>query len=332
MLDPVERARNGACQASIADYAVIGDCRSAALVSRFGSIDWLCLPLFSSPSLFGAILDTERGGRFRISPVLPSTVKRRYRPGSNVLDTTFTTAHGTVRLTDVMTVPFGGELQPMREVLRCIEGIDGRVAVDVEIDVRPDYGRVSARLEARGKGAWVWTWGNQWLHLRADAPLVVQDSRLVASHVVEAGEKRWMSLTYAQGDTGVIAGLGSHAQTRLDQTTRWWEAWTRRARYEGPDRDAVIRSALTLKLLTHCTSGAVVAAVTTSLPEALGADRNWDYRYCWLRDAALTMRAFTELGYFDEARAFFDWMLHATRLTWPELQVLYNVFGENRLP
>jgi GH15 family glucan-1,4-alpha-glucosidase len=332
MPDPAERARNGACPAAIADYAVIGDCRSAALVSRSGSIEWLCLPLYSSPSLFGAILDAERGGRFRIGPALPSTVTRQYRPGTNVLETTFATTDGTVRIVDAMTIPFGRTLQPMREVLRCIEGIEGSVAVEVEIDVQPDYGRLSPRLEARGSRAWVWTWGNEWLHLLTDAPLIAQGARLVARLVVEAGEKRWMSLAYAQGDTGVVVGLGAHAQSRLDQTTRWWEGWSRHAQYEGPYRDVVIRSALTLKLLTHCTSGAVIAAPTTSLPEAIGGDRNWDYRYCWLRDAALTMRAFTALGYFGEARGFFDWMLHATRLTWPELQVLYDVYGRTHLP
>jgi GH15 family glucan-1,4-alpha-glucosidase len=330
MLEPQHR-RTGTCPAAIADYAVIGDCRSAALVSRYGSIDWLCLPLFSSPSLFGAILDEERGGRFSVSPVSPCTTARRYLPGTNVLQTTFRTADGAVRVTDAMVLPSSECAQPLREILRCIEGVEGRVALRIEIDVRPDYGRRAAHLAVRGGRSWAWTWGNEWLHLRADVDVIADGATLRGEFVVEAGGKRWLSLCYAQGDTGIIAGLGVHAEERLHATTRWWIAWRSRTRYEGAHRDEVIRSALTLKLLTHCTSGAVVAAVSTSLPEALGGERNWDYRYCWLRDAALTMRAFTSLGHVDEARAFFDWMLHATRQTWPRLQVLYDVYGRTRL-
>jgi GH15 family glucan-1,4-alpha-glucosidase len=148
---------------------------------------------------------------------------------------------------------------------------------------------------------------------------------------VRAGDRICCSLAYTKADIGVIAPLGAAAEQRLEDTVKWWQSWSRQARYAGPYRDAVVRSALALKLLTYALSGAVVAAPSTSLPESLGADRNWDYRYCWLRDAALTMRAFIGLGYLDEARAFFDWMLHATRLTWPELRVLYDVYGRTEL-
>jgi GH15 family glucan-1,4-alpha-glucosidase len=321
-----------ACAAAIGDYALVGDCRSAALISRQGSLDWLCLPHFASPSLFGAILDDERGGRFRICPRTPAQSTRRYWPDTNVLESTFRTRDGVVRLVDVMTIPEGPTLQPMREVLRLVEGIEGTVPMRVEIELRPDYGRGAARLERRAKTSWAYIWGRECAFIEADVTLERDGIRLIGERTVAAGQRLWCSLAYTDGDIGVLPPLGDAAQDRLDSTARWWQAWSARSRYVGPYRDYVSRSALALKLMTHALSGAVIAAPTTSLPEAIGADRNWDYRYCWLRDAALTMRALTGLGYLEEARAFFNWMLHATRLTWPRLQVLYDVYGRTDLP
>jgi len=329
-----------ACTTPIGDYAIIGDCRSAALVSRAGSIDWLCLPNFSSPSLFGALLsqpdrpsgsDGARGGRFRIGPAVPAHATRRYLPDSNVLETTFRNRDGAVRVVDLLPIPDERQLYPMREVLRLVEGVDGSIPVEFEIDPRPDYGRVSPALQARGPKRWSWMWGHECLHVSSDVALRPRDTRLVGELVVSAGDRLWCSLGYAKADIGVLVPLGDDAQQRLDDTLRWWRTWASRARYGGPYRDHVVRSALTLKALTFALSGAVVAAPSTSLPEWIGGDRNWDYRYCWLRDAALTMRAFVGLGYLDEARAFLDWMLHATRLTWPELQVMYDVYGRTDL-
>jgi GH15 family glucan-1,4-alpha-glucosidase len=157
------------------------------------------------------------------------------------------------------------------------------------------------------------------------------EAAIIGQVRIKAGERVYFSLAYAKGDIGVIAPLGEHAQTRLESTMQWWRNWASRCTYEGPYREAVQRSAITLKLMTFALSGAVVAAPTTSLPEAIGADRNWDYRYCWLRDAALTMRAFTGLGYQDEAGSFLQWLLHATRLTWPKLQIMYDVYGRTNL-
>jgi GH15 family glucan-1,4-alpha-glucosidase len=323
-------APHAECTQSIGDYGVIGDCRCAALVSKDGSIDWLCLPRFSSPALFGALLDSEHGGRYRIRPTVPFEVSRRYLPLTNVLETTWRTAHGTVRLLDSMPLPSDADLEPMRAVLRRLEGIEGEVPVRLEIHPRPDYGRRRAVLEPRARGAWAWTWGSEWLQLDADFPLREFASGVVGECVVTAGQQLWASLAYSQGVPGIVHATGS-AQQRLERTISWWQQWASRAKYEGPHRDAVIRGALTLKLLAYAPSGAVVAAPTASLPEAVGADRNWDYRYCWLRDAAFTMRAFTGLGYLDEARAFLDWMLHATRLTWPRLNVLYDEYGRTEL-
>jgi GH15 family glucan-1,4-alpha-glucosidase len=318
----------------IGDYAIIGDCRTAALISRAGSIDWLCLPHFSGPSVFAALLDQERGGRFAIAPAQEFRPSRRYVPGTPVLETTFRTASGTVRLTDLM--PLGdvaAGLAPTREILRVVEGLDGDVILDVRFEPRPDYGREKARVRSRGALGWSCAWGDELLLLTSEASLeAASNGTAVIGHVrVRAGETLCFSLAYTKGDIGVVAPLGEHAQARLQATLEWWRSWTSGCAYQGPYEEAVQRSAITLKLMTFALSGAVVAAPTASLPEAIGADRNWDYRYCWLRDAALTMRAFTGLGYQDEAASFLQWLLHATRLTWPKLQIMYDIYGRTNL-
>jgi GH15 family glucan-1,4-alpha-glucosidase len=312
---------------AIADYAAIGDCRTAALISRDGSIEWLCLPYFSSPSIFGRILDRARGGGFSVSLSNQRSTSRRYVEDTNVLETTLHAEDGAVRLTDCMPLPQGVDLEPMREVLRRVECVAGEVRARIEISPKPDYSRRDARLERRGAGGWAWSWGNECLQLASDCELKAEGDSLVGEITLRGGQQQWLSLVYARGDIGVHVPLGDAANDRLESTLRWWRDWSGRARYDGPYRQEVLRSALVLKLLTYCLSGAVVAAPSTSLPEALGADRNWDYRYCWLRDAALTMRALTRLGYFAEARSFLDWLLHATRLTFPRLRVLYDVYG-----
>jgi GH15 family glucan-1,4-alpha-glucosidase len=318
----------------IGDYAIIGDCRAAALVSSAGSIDWLCLPHFSGPSVFAALLDRERGGLFSITPAGAFTASRGYLHGTAVLATTFETASGRARLIDLMpVVETASALRPMREVLRILEGVDGEVTLEARFAPRPNYARSRPRIRSRRALGWACLWGDELLLLQAEARLDLEpDVVAVAGQVsVRAGERIWFSLAYAKGDIGVIPPLGTHALERLDSTVRWWTAWTARCAYRGAYRAAVERSAITLKLLTFALSGAVVAAPTTSLPEAVGGDRNWDYRYCWLRDAALTMRAFTGLGYREEADAFLRWLLHATRLTWPKLQIMYDVYGRTNL-
>ncbi|HKQ14121.1 MAG TPA: glycoside hydrolase family 15 protein [Steroidobacteraceae bacterium] len=310
----------------IADYAAIGDGRTVALVSRAGAIEWLCLPHFSAPSVFAAMLDRSSGGVFAIAPELPHTSTRRYVDATNVLETTYRTATGSVRITDFMPMPANARrLEPMREVLRLVEGIEGSVTVRVIVDPRPNYGRSQPRLRPGASGC-TWSWGNELLTLKTDAPLPF--SRVTIS----AGSKYSFSLCYTKGDIGVSAPLGAASEQRLATTLAWWSQWTGCCSYDGPYRDVVIRSALALKLMTYSLSGGVIAAPTTSLPETLGSNRNWDYRYCWLRDAALTMRAFTGLGFMDEARAFFAWLVHTTRLTWPRLQVLYDVHGRTHVP
>jgi GH15 family glucan-1,4-alpha-glucosidase len=332
--DAPAAARREAAGPTIGDYAIIGDCRTAALVSREGSIDWLCLPHFSGPSVFAAMLDRECGGHLSIAPEAPFRARRRYLGATPVLETTFETAEGTARLVDAMPVATDpGGIRPMRELLRVVEGVAGEVALEIRFAPRPDYARAVPRLRPRGKLGWACTWKDELFLLHAEAPLeLAPDGRAVMGRIrVKPGNKVAFSLSYAKADIGVAALLGRYAQERLRATVAWWEDWSSRCAYDGPHRDAVVRSAITLKLMTFALSGAVVAAPTASLPEAIGGGRNWDYRYCWIRDAALTMRAFTGLGYREEAASFLQWLLHATRLTWPELQVMYDVYGRTDL-
>lgn len=316
---------------AIADYALIGDCRTAALVSRDGSVDWLCLPSFPGPSVFARLLD-PRGGRFSIRPADPFTTARRYLDGTAVLETTFTTASGTARVIDCLPVIDGiGSLQPMREVLRLVEGVRGTVAFAVVAEPRPDYGRVEPRLRRQGRLGWFCAWGHEVLHIGAEAELWQDGTALRGRFAVDAGMQRAFSLSYSSGELAVVPPLGAHARERLTDTLDWWRTWSARVVYTGRHRAAVVRSAITLKLLTFAPSGAIVAAPTTSLPETLGGGRNWDYRYCWLRDAGLTMGALVGLGIHEDARAFLEWMLHATRLTQPRLRIMYDIYGRSGL-
>jgi GH15 family glucan-1,4-alpha-glucosidase len=322
---------------AIDDYAIIGDCRSAALVSRWGSIEWLCWPRFDSPSVFAAMLDRERGGCFTVRPTGEFLVSRRYVESTCVLETTFRTPTGVLVLTDLMPVASAAdtrqELLPEREILRRVTCTEGSVTVEVTCDPRPDYARVIPRLRSRGAlGIWYEHLGRA-LVLRCDFPVDLADDRaaLNARTTMRAGEVHYVSLIAAIGEPAVLPPLGAHAEFRVQRTIDWWQAWAARCTYDGPYRDAVLRSALTLKLMEYAPSGAVVAAPTTSLPEAIGGVRNWDYRYCWLRDSSLTLQALFDLGYRDEAEAFLHWLLHTTSRSLPELQVLYDVYGETRL-
>ncbi len=327
----VPSSRSG--QPPIEDYAVIGDCRTAALISREGSIDWLCLPDFSSSAIFGGILDWGAGGRFLVRPRDEFTVKRRYlEKATPALETIFETPRGAVRVIDVVPIVDGvATLQPMREILRIIEGLSGELVLNIRFDPRPDYGRARPRIKNHGRLGWCYSWSNELLTLRSDCDLTRTEDVLQAAVRVRAGERIRMSLSYVRGDIGVLPLLGREADERLACTLKWWQGWADRCSYHGAYKEAVFRSAVTLKLLTCSLSGAIVAAPTTSLPEAIGGKRNWDYRYCWLRDAGLTMQAFVGLGLLDEGRSFLNWLLHATRLTWPELQVVYDLYGRTNL-
>ncbi len=319
----------------IADYALIGDTRSAALISSHGSIDWLCWPRFDAGSLFARILDAQGGGFFAIHPAVPYTTKRRYLDASNVLETTFTTDSGAVRLLDLMPVLREEEkarhLSPFRQLLRRVEGLGGEVPVVATYVPRPNYGRDVPRLTGSGERIH-FTDGPNVYQLRSDAPLENRGDSAVAQMLLRTGERRDFALAFDSHSPSVYPNIGEEATAEIERSVAFWQEWSSQLDYNGPYREAVLRSALVLKLMTYAPSGAVVASPTTSLPEAIGGVRNWDYRYCWLRDASFTVSALYDTGFEVEGDAFVNWMLYSTQLTHPRLQVLYDVFGEARLP
>lgn len=317
---------------AIADYGIIGDGRATALVSRDGAIDWLCLPYFSSPSVFARILDAAGGGTCVITPGARYKATRRYRPGTAVLETLFETDTGKARVTDFFPVEDAANaLLPGREIIRIVEGLEGAVALDVTVDPRPDYGRRAVKPRYRRNLGWSYSWDNNFLAVGSDMALDCVGTGLVGRHEVQAGRRATLDLAYSQDDVGVWPALGEETARRLHLTAAWWADWIKVSAYRGPYRDLVERSAITLKLLTYSLSGAIVAAASASLPENPGGARNWDYRFCWLRDSALAVQAMIGLGYMAEARRYLSWLLHATRLTWPHLQVVYDVYGRTKL-
>jgi GH15 family glucan-1,4-alpha-glucosidase len=322
----------------IQDYAIIGDGRTAALISRQGSIDWLCWPRFDSPSVFGAILDSA-AGCWRICPATPFQSQRRYVPETNVLETTFRTVTGALLLTDLMPVASesdkGAALTPDHELLRVVECTEGTAEVELVFAPRPDYGRALPRFRDGGPlGLRVET-GAGLLILRTELPLQAPldgTGTVRGKATLRAGEALHFSLTLADQWPAIVPALGAASRAAIVRSIEWWRGWISALRYDGPEREAVVRSALVLKLLVHAPSGAMVAAPTTSLPERMGGELNWDYRYCWLRDASLTVRALFGLGFHDEAEGFVSWLLHSTRLTQPALRILYDVHGNAPRP
>ncbi len=320
---------------NIEDYAVIGDSRTAALVSTDGSIDWLCLPQFDGSSVFNRLLDRWRGGHFTITPVRPFSVRRSYKGTTAVLMTEFQTDEGTARVTDLMPVlpehQKRARLLPFRSLLREVEGIEGAVEFQVIFKPRPDDGRLVPMLQVRGHAGYVLDLGSRLLHLSCGTSLDVKRGELEGRIRVEAGQRCRFWLAYSEEAPAVYPVL-QEAESVTADTCAFWEAWANACTYHGPYRQAVLRSALTLKLLSFAPSGAIVAAATTSLPETIGGARNWDYRHCWLRDAGHTVQVFLRLGYHAEAMAFVRWLLHATALTYPAFQVLYDVYGQASVP
>ena len=310
----------------IRDYAAIGDGRSVALVARNGSIDWLCFPDLDSPSVFASLLDAERGGRFRLAPDEPHSVERRYVPHTNVLETTFTTAGGTARITDAMPLPTTG-LAPTRELARRIEGLSGSVPMRWSVEPRFGYARTRTRIARRGQ-LLVASGGPDALAIcswEAGEP-EAGEGKISAHFAIESGREALIDVAFAHGDPLVFPGR-EEVERRLRSSVEFWRRWAGGRSYDGPWREAVIRSALTLKLLIFAPSGAIAAAPTTSLPEAPGGERNWDYRFSWVRDASATLDALLRLGCPAEVDAFFWWLLHASQLTHPRVSVLYRLNG-----
>jgi GH15 family glucan-1,4-alpha-glucosidase len=322
----------------IGDYAAIGDGRAVALVGRDGAVDWWCMPNVDSPSVFGRLLDAQRGGAFELAPEEPFEVDRRYQQESNVLETTFRTASGGVRVTDALTLSDDAWISPMRELTRRIDGVAGEVRMRWRVQPRFGYGTAETTFGRRSGRHVVVSGANALALATWDAgETELRDGALAGDFTTSPGSSALISLAGSAGEPLVLSGRADTA-LRLERTERFWPQWTRRhLSYDGRWRELVLRSALMLKLLVNAPSGAIVAAPTTSLPEWIGGTRNWDYRFTWPRDAAYTLFSLLRLGCPDEARSFFWWLSHATQRTRPRLHPLYCVDGahprgEDELP
>jgi GH15 family glucan-1,4-alpha-glucosidase len=309
----------------IEDYALIGDCKTAALVGRDGSIDWLCWPRFDSPACFAALLGSAENGRWLIAPKEPPlAVSRRYRPGTLILETKFETESGSAAVVDFMAFGDGAHL------LRIVMGRTGRVDFQTEFVVRFNYGSTVPWVTRLDDGVINAIAGPERLVLRTPVALYGEDLRTRGEFGVEAGESVAFVLSHGLSFASLPPPIDPFAT--LQETERLWRWWSDRCPDVGPWTEAVKRSVITLKALTYAPSGRIVAAATTSLPEQLGGVRNWDYRYCWLRDATFTLQAFMHLGYYDEARAWRDWIMRAIAGSPDQIQIMYGVGGERWLP
>ena len=308
------------------EYALIGDCETAALVASDGSIDWLCWPDFSSPACFASLLGTKANGRWLIAPKERlRKVTRKYRRHTLILETQFETPSGIVLLTDFMPVR-----ERHSDVVRIVRCLHGRVSMRMELCVRFDYGRTVPWTGPRQGNAWTAAAGAGVVYLRTQEKLRNDASIAFAEFALAAGEQRSFVLTYVPAVEPPPRRINT--QTALRQTETFWLQWSGKSQYTGPWKEAVERSLITLKALTYRPSGGIVAAPTTSLPERLGADRNWDYRYCWLRDAAFMLESLLSVGYHDEARAWQEWLLQSVGSDVRQMQIMYGMRGERHLP
>ena len=308
------------------DYAAVGDGRTMALVARNGSIDWLCLPNLDSPAMFGSLLDAEEGGCFGLSPTSPFETSRRYLTGTNILETTFRTSSGVVRVTDAMTLP-SAHLSPQRELVRAVEAVTGSVPMRWELIPRFGFGakpscigrRAGVPVATRGADAMaLCSWGS--------GEPEEADGSIRGHFEATIGARALLAMSVSHQEPLVIPSLAD-VEDRLAMTAATWRRWSEGLQSATAWPTAVERSALVLKLLVHSPSGAIAAAATTSLPEVAGGERNWDYRFCWVRDSAFIISALLRLGCVDEADAFFWWLMQASQLTHPRLSVLYRLNG-----
>jgi GH15 family glucan-1,4-alpha-glucosidase len=323
----------------IENYGVIGDMRSVALVGKHGSIDWCCLPAFDSPSVFGAILDDRKGGFWSLAPAVECTVRQMYLPDTNVLMTRFFADQGMGEVIDFMPIgrEAGGQTeQDARQVIRIAKSVRGSIPFRMECRPAFNYGRHGHEvdLDREGRGA-IFASSRQQFALKSDRPLERRETGVVAEFTLESGHEATFALRHRDGTADLrLAGGEIDGCGLLNETVRYWRSWSRRSRYHGRWREMVNRSALLLKLLTYLPTGAIVAAPTTSLPEAVGGVRNWDYRYTWVRDAAFTVYSLMRLGYTEEAGAFANFMQQRAKEESPDngpLNVLYGIDGRHDL-
>ncbi|UFH51454.1 glycoside hydrolase family 15 protein [Pseudomonas sp. KNUC1026] len=311
--------------ALIEDYALIGNCRTAALIDKTGSLDWLCFPRFDGPACFAALLGDEENGHWRIGPAQEQVqVSRQYRDDTLILETTFTTASGAARLIDCM---------PMAEhhsVIRIVEGLEGEVPFDMDLSIRFDYGSSIPWVEQPRDQVLTAVAGPERLVLFSDKPLKARDHHTGSQFTVRPGDRLVFTLTH-QSSVHPLAERFD-AEQALASTEAYWREFAGRCPDLGRFSSQVRRSLLTLKALTYQPSGGIVAAATTSLPEHLGGERNWDYRFCWLRDATMTLLAFINLGYVEEANAWREWLMRSVAGSPEQMQIMYGLGGERRLP
>ncbi|WP_432393236.1 glycoside hydrolase family 15 protein [Pseudarthrobacter sp. L19] len=311
--------------ARIEDYAMVGDLHTAALISTEGSIDWLCLPQFDSPACFSALLDTPEAGRWLLAPAGGGEcTRRKYRRNTLILETEWETPEGKAKVIDFMSPRDGAA-----DIVRIVVGIRGSVRMRGQLALRFDYGNIIpwVRHDEHGIHAIA---GPDAAYLVTDAPLRGEHLQTVSDFTVKAGQRIPFVLTWSPSHLGRPRKVDPEAV--LEATESFWLQWADRCRITGPYREPVLRSLITLKALTFAPTGGIVAAVTTSLPEELGGERNWDYRYCWLRDATLTLQALLASGYSEEAGAWRDWLLRAVAGDPADLQIMYGLHGERRLP
>ena len=308
----------------IEDYALIGDCRSAALVSRSGSIDWLCWPRFDSEACFAALLGTPEHGRWLLAPRDEAKITRRYRPNTLVLETHFETAEGAVTLVDFMPVQ-----APNSTIVRFAIGKRGKVKMHTELVIRFGYGAVVPWVTRVESGALRAIAGPDMVVLQSPVHVSGKDMTTVGEFTVSRGETIPFVLTYAPSHLPLPEAVD--ATEALAETETYWREWSAKCRPAKKWTEAVKRSMITLKALTYAPTGGIVAAPTTSLPERLGGKRNWDYRYCWLRDATLTLLGAMHAGYYEEAQAWREWLQRAVAGSPDQLQIMYGIGGERRL-
>jgi len=308
----------------IENYALIGDCHTAALVGSDGSIDWLCFTRFDSGACFAALLGGPEHGRWLLAPKAQvSRVQRSYRPGTLILDTEFHTADGAIRVTDFMPLS-----DHRWDVVRMVEGLSGQVLVRMELIVRFDYGAIMPWVRRSGD-ALLLTAGPDTLELTATVPIEPENMKSVAEFTLCAGDRQSFAINYRPSHAQLLPGVD--AQAVLAESEKQWRKWSDFCNDQGPWHESVLRSLITLKALTYKPTGGMVAAPTTSLPEQLGGVRNWDYRFCWLRDSTFTLNALLLAGYQQEAVAWREWLLRAVAGSPEDLQILYSVTGVRRL-
>ena len=308
----------------IEDYAIVGDTETVAIVGVNGSIDWMCLPRFDSATCFAALLGDESNGHWTIAPAAKVLrVERRYRPGTLILETDFETAEGTVRISDFMPPRKGSPA-----LIRVVQGLEGNVPMQLRLVPRFDYGRLIPLVNRIPSGI-VSLAGPEAICLQASIDIDISDASTTADFSIAEGQQAWFRLIWFPSHEGAPDLTDPIAD--LDRTENWWQDWSRRCNYQGVHRETVLRSLITLKALTYAPTGSIVAAGTTSLPEEIGGVRNWDYRYCWLRDSAFTIWALTRFGYTEEAKALGAWLRRAVAGDPTQMQIMYGIGGEHRL-